>query len=129
MEPYVDVFKRYFDFEGRTSRNDFWMFVLIHFIIMVVLSMIDFLFLSGLYGLVMIIPTISVTARRLHDTNKSGWWQLLDLIPFVGFLVVLIFCMQPAVEEGNRFGDAVSTDDNFDDIEYEEVDSDESEEK
>lgn len=120
MDPYFDAFKQYADFSGRTSRNDFWMFVLFHFIIMVGLSMIDITLLSGLYGLATIIPFIAITARRLHDTNKSGWWQLLELIPFVGLIVIVIFCAQPAVDEGNRFGAAVSVKEE-EDVEYEPV--------
>jgi len=88
MNYYLDALKKYVDFEGRATRKEFWMFVLINILIVILLSVIDgILWLKGiltwLYWLALFLPNISITARRLHDINKSGWWQLIALVPLI----------------------------------------------
>jgi uncharacterized membrane protein YhaH (DUF805 family) len=60
--------------------------------------------LALLYGLALFVPNIAVTARRLHDTDRSGWWQLLILIPLIGFIILVVFLGQEGERESNRFG-------------------------
>lgn len=106
---FVDIVtKKYFCFEGRTGRKSFWLFVLVNFIINLVLGLIPGVgkLISAVYCLAVLCPSLGVTARRLHDTGKSGWLQLLALIPVVGVLIVLIMCAQAPQEDNNKFGDA-----------------------
>ena len=109
MNWYLEVLKKYAEFNGRARRTEFWMFVLFNFIIAVVLNliarMIGFLsFLSILYGLAVLCPSIAVGARRLHDTNRSGWLQLIGLIPVVGAIVLIVFCAQEGEAKDNQYG-------------------------
>lgn len=107
MNYFIDAFKKYTDFNSRSRRKEYWMFVLIYSIIIIGLSLIDAfvgtIWLSTIFSLVLIIPSISITTRRLHDTGRSGWWQLIYLIPLIGFIVMLVFLCQNSHEE-NRYG-------------------------
>ena len=108
---YLDVVRsNYFNFNGRATRSQFWLFVLANFIVGFVLNLVFGLInaqlgqiVSGLYNLAVLCPCLGVTARRLHDTNRSGWMQLIVLIPLVGYIILLILCAQPSQDEGNRF--------------------------
>ena len=83
MNWYVKVLKQYADFNGRARRKEYWMFVLINFIISMVLSMaggaIEFPLLSTIYSLAVLIPSLAVAVRRMHDSNRSGWFVLVPL--------------------------------------------------
>ena len=108
MNWYIEVLKKYAVFSGRAHRTEFWMFCLFNFIVSFVLGFIQGLIgigsaLSGLYTLAILIPSIAVSARRLHDTNRSGWWQLIGLIPIIGFIVLIVFYVQDS-EADNKFG-------------------------
>ena len=108
--------KRYTDFSGRSRRKEYWFFVLGVFIVAVVLGIIEgILGLSGMvagaYGpltaiflLGIIVPSIAVQVRRFHDQDKSGWFVLLALIPFLGGLIVLVFMCLEGTKGPNRFG-------------------------
>jgi len=110
MHYYIDVLKKYAEFSGRTTRKEFWMFVLISNIIAIVLTMIDgSTILPGLYTLAVLIPNLAVGARRLHDTNRSGWWQLLSLIPFVGIIILIVWFAGRTVNEENKYGEKVES--------------------
>ena len=107
MEYYIDAFRNYVNFQGRATRTQFWMFVLFNFIAGVVLSIIArivpaLVFLGPVYNLAVLLPSLALGARRLHDTDRSGWWQLLGLIPIVGVIIVLILCALPSTGP-NRF--------------------------
>ena len=107
MEYYIDAFRNYVNFKGRATRTQFWMFVLFNFIAGVVLSIIArivpaLVFLGPVYNLAVLLPSLALGARRLHDTDRSGWWQLLGLIPIVGVIIVLILCALPSTGP-NRF--------------------------
>ena len=104
---------QYFDFKGRTKVADFWKFVLVYIVIYIVLSIIDaallgsvfnFNLLTSLFGLIMICPMLGIGARRLHDTGKTGWFQLLNIIPLVGAIVLIIFWCQPSQNGANKWG-------------------------
>ncbi|MCC7249971.1 MAG: DUF805 domain-containing protein [Lysobacter sp.] len=108
MNWYIDVIKRYFDFNGRARRQEFWMFMLISFVIAIVIAiianMIKFPMLSNLYSLAVLLPTLGVGARRLHDTGKSGWWQLIGIVPLIGIIVLIVFWAKDSDPGDNQFG-------------------------
>lgn len=139
MEYMILPFKRYFDFQGRSRRMEFWMFLLLNILVYLVLAVVVFgmgsgfgafegidpddtigiygaLFsgsgiLFGIWWLITIIPTISVSVRRFHDRDMSGWWYLGvivgSLIPFLGFIVsigYLVVMALPGTPGPNRFG-------------------------
>lgn len=108
VESIQTVFSKYIDFNGRASRSELWWWVLFIFLASLVLGFISDI-MSGLFSLATLIPSIAVTARRLHDIDKSGWWQLVGLIPVLGWIVVIYWCVQPA-QEPNRFGGSPALD-------------------
>ena len=96
-------FGKYADFNGRAGRPEFWWFVLFTSLVSAGLGIIDtalfrndISMLGSLWGLAVLLPTLAVGARRLHDTGKSGWLQLLLLIPCVGLIVLIVFWATPS---------------------------------
>jgi len=110
MEWYTKVLtQKYADFTGRARRAEFWYFALFNFIAAIVLGIIDGVLgtdslLGGIYSLAVLVPNIAVTARRLHDTGRSGWWQLIGIIPIIGWIVMLVFLVQDGDFERNEYG-------------------------
>lgn len=113
---FMAVLKKYSDFEGRARRKEYWNFMLIYALIIIPLGFIDILtgtmvleigigFLSGIFMLYTLCPMIAVTARRLHDINRSGWWQLINLMPMIGFIVMLVFTVKDSDPEKNEYGE------------------------
>lgn len=101
-------FNKYADFNGRATRSEFWWFMLFLFLVSCALNLINRSgTLAGLFSLATFLPSIAVGARRLHDTNRSGWWQLLVLVPVIGWIVLLIFEIQESNAGPNRFDGAV----------------------
>lgn len=98
-------FSKYADFNGRAKRPELWWFVLFCIIVSVVLNMVMPI-ISGLFSLATLLPSLAVGARRLHDTNRSGWLQLLWLIPVIGWVIVIIFFVQEGQNEDNQYGAA-----------------------
>lgn len=88
-------FMKYADFAGRASRPEFWWWALFNVIAGMVLGAIN-QWLSLLFFLATFVPYIAVTTRRLHDTGRSGWLQLIGLIPVIGWIVVIVWLAQPA---------------------------------
>ena len=111
MEWYLHVLKNYAQFNGRSRRSEYWYFVLFNLLVAVVLGFADgilrkvlgFGMLGMLYGLVVLVPGLAVTIRRLHDTDRSAWWLLLALVPIVG-LVLIWFMAQDGDAGTNRYG-------------------------
>mgnify|MGYP000104014214 CR=1 FL=1 len=110
---FVDVLKnQYADFNGRAIRSQFWYFVLFSFIISFVLGIVDgMLFgrqiLSMIFNLAVLIPSIAIAVRRLHDLGKTGWWYLLIFVPLIGIIVLIVwFCMKGQTTK-NQYGDAI----------------------
>jgi uncharacterized membrane protein YhaH (DUF805 family) len=108
---YLAVLKNYAGFSGRARRTEYWMFFLFNFIISTVLNILYrstgsniFLIISLLYSLAVLIPGLAVAVRRLHDTNRSGWWIFIALIPFVGFIwLIVLFCLE-GTRGSNQYG-------------------------
>ena len=86
-------FSKYADFSGRAMRSEYWWFFLFIVVVSVILSMISSV-LSGLFSLGVLVPSISAATRRLHDTNRSGWWQLICIVPLIGAIVLIVFLAQ-----------------------------------
>jgi uncharacterized membrane protein YhaH (DUF805 family) len=114
MNWYVAVLKKYAEFTGRARRKEYWMFALFNFLICVVLVVIDSKggmmnpmglgVLSGLYSLAVFVPSLAVSVRRLHDTDRSGWWLLILLLPLIGLIVFLVFMLLDSQPGENRHG-------------------------
>lgn len=97
MNYYIEVLKKYAVFSGRSARSEFWYFILFTIIIEAILMGIDSIvfgesrILYNIYQLVVFIPTLAVSVRRLHDVGKSGWMLLLSLLPIIGWVWILGF--------------------------------------
>ena len=115
MNWYLQALKKYATFTGRARRREFWLFTLVNVLVVLALAFVDVLtgsfseqleigLLSGLYMLAVLVPSIAVTVRRLHDTDRSGWWVLLGFIPIIGGLVLLVFELLDSQPGTNRFG-------------------------
>jgi uncharacterized membrane protein YhaH (DUF805 family) len=115
MNWYIEALKKYAVFSGRARRKEYWFFVLFNIIISIVFTVIDGVIgtfsveagiglLGGIYALAVLIPAIAVSVRRLHDTDRSGWWLLITLIPLIGAIVMLVFTVQDSKPGQNRFG-------------------------
>lgn len=123
--------RRYADFSGRSRRKEYWMYVLFLIIVFVVLSVLDSMLglggssssdlstsgervgasasvhggvLTIIFWLATLVPSIAVGVRRLHDTDRSGWWLLIGLIPLIGGIVLLVFNVSEGTRGPNRFG-------------------------
>lgn len=112
MEWYLQVFKKYADFSGRARRQEYWMFFLINFLVCIVLGgVVPFILGQTLgtivylvYCLAIFIPSLAVGVRRLHDTNRSGWWTLISFVPLIGAIVLLVFFATEGTRGDNQFG-------------------------
>ena len=113
MEYFLDAFKQYATFTGRATPRQYWMFVLFYVIAIILLTVIDVvvgtMVLSGLFSLAAMIPSLSIAARRLHDTGRSGWWQLVLFVPLIGLIVMLVFLVQDSHDD-NQYGPRHTTD-------------------
>ncbi|MBQ4133229.1 MAG: DUF805 domain-containing protein [Desulfovibrionaceae bacterium] len=102
---------KFFDFKGRAARSEYWYFVLFYTLINIVISLIAGMIsetigsvLSILVCLGLLLPSLGVAVRRLHDLNKSGWWLLLGLIPLIGAIILLVFFVQRGTVGPNNYG-------------------------
>ncbi|MGF7047846.1 uncharacterized membrane protein YhaH (DUF805 family) [Paenibacillus sp. DS2015] len=98
---YFRVLKKYIGFGGRARRKEYWMFFLFNNIISIVLAIIPPLLL--LYGLLVLLPSLAVQVRRLHDTGRTGLWIFIGLIPLIGTLLLLVFTLEDG-EGDNEYG-------------------------
>jgi uncharacterized membrane protein YhaH (DUF805 family) len=112
---YREALQKYATFEGRARRREYWYFVFGNFLAMLALMTVDLTIgtfnekaeiglFSGLFTLAILIPSFAVTVRRLHDTDRSGWWVLINFIPIIGTLVLLVFTLLDSQPGANRFG-------------------------
>lgn len=109
MNWYLGVLKKYAEFSGRARRKEYWMFFLFNFIIALVLGVIEGIIGSAgilgiVYALAVLVPSLAVGARRLHDTGRSGWWLLILLVPVIGVIVLLVFMVLDSESGKNQYG-------------------------
>lgn len=115
MNWYLEALKKYAVFDGRARRKEYWYFVLFNFLICFVLLIIDLVIgtaspkaymglLGAIYTLAVLIPGIAVSVRRLHDTNRNGWWLMIGLIPLIGGIVLLVFMIEDSQQDENQYG-------------------------
>jgi uncharacterized membrane protein YhaH (DUF805 family) len=112
---YLVVLKKYAVFAGRARRSEYWNFFLFNLLVTFALAAVDAIsgnfsmergigLLGGIYTLGVFLPSVAVSVRRLHDTDRSGWWLLAGLIPIVGVILLAVFTMQEGRPSANRFG-------------------------
>ncbi len=105
---YFTVLKKYATFTGRATRAEFWYFILFNTIVSFILAILDGIFgtngvFYGIYVLAVLIPTLAVEVRRLHDIGKSGWWLLISIVPIIGFIVLIVWFATDS-KEYNKYG-------------------------
>jgi len=114
MNWYLDAWKNYFTFTGRSRRKAYWMFVLFNIIAVILANVIDNVLglseqsgygpVGGLYTLAVFIPGLALAVRRLHDTGRTGWWMLISFLPLIGIIVLIIFFVQDSQPGSNQYG-------------------------
>ena len=102
-------FQKFFVAEGRASRPEYWWFFLSYFILYAIAALIDTALetgfvIAGIVGLVYLVPLITAAIRRLHDTGRSGWWYLIVFVPFVGFIILIVFLATQGNPGQNEYG-------------------------
>jgi uncharacterized membrane protein YhaH (DUF805 family) len=116
MKWWLNSLRHYFDFKGRASRAEYWMFKLLTIIIFVLLVLFCSIFPGSVFSIVfptlfivlylfVFIPSLSVLVRRLHDSDKSGWLVLLSIVPLIGPLIIFIFTLSDSDPLANKYGD------------------------
>ncbi len=100
MNWYLDVLKNYAEFDGRAGREEFWYFILLNIVINIAL-MVPWLW--SIYMMAVLIPSIAVSVRRLHDIDHSGWWLLVAIVPVFG-IALLFLLMQDSKAGENQYG-------------------------
>lgn len=115
MNWYIQCLKKYADFSGRARRMEYWMFVLVSVIIVFVIATLEKMFgyipgkdetniFIDLYFLAVLVPSIAVSVRRLHDIGKSGWWYFICFIPFLGWIWYLVLMCLDGTAGTNKYG-------------------------
>lgn len=109
MKWYFKAIRQYLSIGGRARRREFWVFYLINFIVYLALSVVELEYdmpynLSLPFALIMLIPSITVAIRRLHDINKSCKWLFIGIIPIIGLLVIINFATIEGTEGENNYG-------------------------
>ncbi|MFJ3583100.1 DUF805 domain-containing protein [Streptomyces sp. NPDC090127] len=109
MNWYLDVLKKYAVFNGRARRQEYWMFMLFNIIALIIVAVIDmaigtYPLLYAVYALAVFLPGLGVTIRRLHDTGRSGWWILINLVPLVGGIILIVFLATEGNQTDNSYG-------------------------
>lgn len=105
---FISGIKKYVEFCGRATRKEYWMFVLFYILFDIFFKLIDLSFgtewISVIYSLLLLLPLLGLSTRRLHDIGRSGWWQLLIFIPIIGILVLLYFYISQS-DGNNQYGE------------------------
>lgn len=104
---YINAFKDGLNFEGRSSRSEYWSFVLISFLISFALNIFEGNqnLISGVYGLIALVPSVAIAIRRMHDIGKSGWNILWGILPIVGWIVFLVLAVRVGDSGKNAYGE------------------------
>jgi len=108
LDWFVKCLKNYVTFDGRARRKEFWFFMLVSFILGIIVQIIDAILgtdkiLNGVLNLALFLPSLAVGARRLHDTGRSGWWQLL-VLTIIGIIPLIIWWASNTKPENNQWG-------------------------
>lgn len=115
MAWFLLALKKYATFSGRSQRSEYWYFFLFYLLIVIALGLLDVALgtfdeeeglglLSGIFVLAMLIPSLAVGVRRLHDIGRSGWWLLIALVPIIGTIVLVVFAVRDSDPGDNRYG-------------------------
>ena len=101
--------QHYVDFQGRARRTEFWYFILAYFVIYIVLAIVDSIIglgglLAGLFALAVLLPSLGLEFRRLHDIGRSAWWLLIAFVPIVGAILLIYWFAQPGTSGPNEYG-------------------------
>ena len=109
MNWYLEVFKKYTVVSGRARRKEYWMFVLFNIIIAIAIGFVEGLvgspgIIGMIYCLAVLVPSVAVSVRRLHDTGRSGWWVLVAFVPLIGAIVLIVFMVLDGQEDENEYG-------------------------
>ena len=101
MQEYLDLWRNYFDFSGRTSVRGYWMAFLFNLLISMAVGFIDGLlglgFLAGIYGLAIMIPSLAAAIRRLRDAGRHWAWYFINFVPLIGWIIFIVLLAQPSV--------------------------------
>ena len=116
MNWFIKCLRQYADFKGRAQRAEYWYFSLFYFLAYVVGFILDNALgthsrhkggtglMTFLVFVALCVPAVAVGIRRLHDTGRSGWWTLINLLPFVGPFIFLYFTLKDSEPGDNRYG-------------------------
>lgn len=114
MNWYVTVLKKYAEFNGRARRSEYWYFVLFNVIISIILTLIDYSVfgtgiegpstISSIYSLALLVPSLAVAVRRLHDTGRSGWNLLWAFLPLIGAILLIVWLATDGQPGSNEYG-------------------------
>lgn len=115
MSAFMTALRSYAVFSGRSRRSEYWYFGLFYLIFYVALAIVDGMIgsfdakagiglCSGVWALAMLVPSLAVSVRRLHDTGRTGWWLLIGVVPLIGAIVLIVFFAQDGQPGSNRFG-------------------------
>jgi uncharacterized membrane protein YhaH (DUF805 family) len=130
MSWYLEVLRKYAQFSGRARRKEYWFFALFNLLVAFVITMLSagavLLFVGrgdtastlvfvpvALYSFAVLIPTLAVTVRRLHDTGRSGWWYFVVFVPFIGGFLLLILTLMEGTPGPNMYGSNPKSEANF----------------
>lgn len=111
MDWFIKCLKNYANFNGRARRKEYWFFRLAVFLLTLAMMIIDTVLeteviFTGLFTIAMLLPDLAVSVRRLHDTERSGWWFLIALIPIIGFILLMIWFASEGKNQPNLYGEA-----------------------
>jgi uncharacterized membrane protein YhaH (DUF805 family) len=107
---------KYVDFSGRARRSEYWYFALFSFLVGVVSNILDTVLgtdydgatsgglINTVVGLALFLPGLAAAVRRLHDTDRSGWWVLIGIIPIIGWILIIVWLATDSKAGDNRFG-------------------------
>lgn len=109
MHWYLDVLKKYAVFSGRARRQEYWMYMLFNYIAIIVAAVLDLVLgtlpiIMAIYLFAVLLPSLGVTIRRLHDTGRTGWWILFGIVPLAGPITLLVFDCLEGDRSENAYG-------------------------
>lgn len=105
MDYIIKCLKQYADFSGRARRSEYWTFFLAYTVVYFIIdSVLGLSFVAYIYALLLILPILAVSARRMHDIGKSGWWILIQIVPIVGNIIFIALSLFDSKPGDNQYG-------------------------